>query len=91
MTTHCFIFLYRAAWLSIYNDIKMMYLFLGLVTLKARRYGAAVVVDQQCDKPGCGHTGRWSNSEKSGYQYLINILISAAILFGGGLPTKVVR
>lgn len=65
--------------------------FVALVELSPRRQGAAVIVDITCGKSDCGWSGKWTNSEQVRSQYIVNILISASILFAGGLPTKVLR
>lgn len=55
------------------------------------RQGAYIKFRATCTNRKCGHSRYWENSEKLGERPLINILISAAVLFSGSLPAKFLR
>ncbi|XP_071498945.1 uncharacterized protein [Diadema antillarum] len=54
-----------------------------------RSYGSMLKVVATC--LGCGNVREWQSQPKIGNLMAGNLLLSAAILFGGGSPTKILR
>lgn len=55
----------------------------------AYQMGSFICIKQKC--PHCGHTWNWQNQPLVKDTPAGNILLSAAILFSGSTPTKVLR
>jgi len=55
---------------------------------KSAVHGAHVEFVIVCCNPGCMHEETWHSNAVISQIYLINILLSAAIVFSGGLATK---
>ena len=61
------------------------------VAFKTNQQGAYVQYTIYCQTPDCSHEERWSSTDVVQQKYLINLFLSAAILFSGGLASKFLR
>ena len=61
------------------------------VACKSDEQGAYVQYKITCQSTKCRHIGLWSSSDKVRQKFVINLLLSAAILFTGGLASKFLR